>query len=109
VAYVGDDGKVYCYREQYLEDLSIEAITDEIGVGTCIEAIQLDDCFYHFYISAGALYVRKQGEYSNTLITPGSGEITEVWAAAMPDDVYYYNIPWQRRPAAGCCITLTQT
>jgi hypothetical protein len=85
VAYVGSDGKVYGYREQYLEDLSIQAITDEIGVGTSIEALWIGDYFYHFYVDAGIIYVRKQGEYAETLITPESGAITGVWAAEMPD------------------------
>ena len=85
VAYVGSDGKVYGYREQYLEDLSIEAITDEIGTGTSIEALWIDDYFYHFYVNAGVLYVRKQGEFASVLITPDDGTITGVWAAEMPD------------------------
>jgi len=85
VAYVSSDGKVYCYREQYLEDLSIESITDEIGTGTCIEALWISDYFYHLYVNAGALYIRKQGEYAEILITPDSGAITGVWAAEMPD------------------------
>jgi hypothetical protein len=85
VAYVGDDGKVYCYREQYLEDLSIESITDEIGTGTCIEALWIGDYFYHFFVNDGVMYIRKQGEYAETLITPESGAITGVWAAEMPD------------------------
>jgi hypothetical protein len=85
VAYVGSDGKVYCYREQYLEDLSIETVTDEIGDGTCIEAIQIEDYFYHFYVSDGIVYIRKQGEYASAFITPDSGSITGVWAAEMPD------------------------
>jgi hypothetical protein len=85
VAYVGSDGKVYGYREQYLEDLSIEAITDEIGVGTSIEALWIGDYFYHFYVDAGIIYVRKQGEYAEVLITPNSGSIISVWAWETPD------------------------
>jgi hypothetical protein len=85
VAYVGSDGKVYGYREQYLEDLSIEAITDEIGAGTSIEALWIGDYFYHFYVNSGVLYVRKQGEFASALITPDDGVITGVWAAEMPD------------------------
>jgi hypothetical protein len=85
VAYVGSDGKVYAYREQYLEDLSIEAITDEIGTDTSIEALWIGDYFYHFYVNAGIVYVRKQGEFASVLITPTSGTITGVWAVEMPD------------------------
>jgi hypothetical protein len=85
VAYVCSDGKVYCYREQYLEDLSIESITDEIGAGISIEALWIGDYFYHFYVSDGSVYIRKQGEYAEVLITPDSGNITGVWAAEMPD------------------------
>jgi hypothetical protein len=85
VAYVGSDGKVYGYREQYNEDLSIEAITDEIGTGTSIEAVMVDSTFYHFYVADGSIYVRKQGEYASVLITPDSGAITEVWASMAAD------------------------
>jgi hypothetical protein len=85
VAYVCSDGKVYGYREQYLEDLSIETVTDEIGTGTCIEAIEIDDVFYHFYINDGIVYIRKQGEYAEAFITPDSGSITGIWVWETPD------------------------
>jgi hypothetical protein len=99
VAYVGDDGKIYCYREQYLEDLSIESITDEIGTGTCIEALWIGDYFYHFYVDDGIIYIRKQGEYAEVLITPESGAITGVWAAEMPDGRVL--ISYSLTPSAG--------
>jgi hypothetical protein len=85
VAYVSSDGKVYGYREQYLEDLSIEAITDEIGTGTSIEALWIGDYFYHFYVNAGVLYIRKQGEFASAFITPDDGAITGIQAWETPD------------------------
>ena len=87
IAYVRSDGKVYAYREQYLEDLSIETVTDEIGTGNFIEVVRSGEDVYHFYVGTdGCLCVRKQGEYASILITPDDGStITGVWATAMPD------------------------
>jgi len=86
VAYVkASTGKVMAYREQYNEDLTINVTTDEIGAGTSIEAVMIDDTFYHFYVADGIVYVRKQGEYTETLITPDSGTITGIWVWETPD------------------------
>jgi hypothetical protein len=86
VAYTGNDGKVYAYREQYKEDLSIVTVTDEIGVGSSIEVVRIGSDIYHFYVGAdGVIYVRKQGEYASALITPTGGTITGVWTWPTPD------------------------